>query len=205
MWTWGELGMLQWECKRKEISFCFQSKLFELKVELWGKLESLCHNNGMERRSGHWVRVTWTGLGPRHRIGCQMELRGRHRPGGKGAVAMSRDQAQTVSGKPSHSWLLSSFIPHMLSIRKSCSTCNMYPKSHHFFLPPQLPPCSQPPASLTCHYRPLFGPPCCYPCYLQSISSTAAGAVHNVSQIMWLLCSDSPISCNIKATPWDGL
>lgn len=50
MWTWGELAMLQWECKRKELSSYFQSKLFELKVKLWGKLESLCHNNGMERR-----------------------------------------------------------------------------------------------------------------------------------------------------------
>lgn len=36
--------------QKKETSFCFQSKLLELKVKLWGKLDSLCHNNGLERR-----------------------------------------------------------------------------------------------------------------------------------------------------------
>lgn len=96
--------MLQWECKRREIPFCFQSKLLELKVKLEGS-RRVCVITTAWKEEKKWP----LGEGYLDGVGTETQdwmpdgVERRHRPGGKGAVVMSRDQTQTVSAKPSHS------------------------------------------------------------------------------------------------------
>lgn len=113
---------------------------------------------------------------------------------------------QTVSGKPSHSRLLSSFIPHIHFTRKSCSTCMTRPESRHSSPPPLLPPCSQHLASLAWVF--MDPPPrasMLLPLLPSTYSQHSSWSCDNVKSdhaTPLLKSSNDPISGSVKANPF---